>query len=98
PGVTNSMSALAQARGNDSPLLLLGGRAPNARWGMGSLQEMDHLPVVSSLVKSAATLNDADDAYRAVSEAMRTALSGRTGPVFVDGPIDVLFSAGEVPE
>ncbi len=98
PGVTNSLSAVAQARGNDSPLLVLGGRAPNARWGMGSLQEMDHLPVAESLVKSAVTLHDADDAYRTVAESMRAALSRRTGPVFVDAPIDVLFASGEVPE
>ena len=98
PGVTNSLSALAQARGNDSPLLVLGGRAPNARWGMGSLQEMDHVPVVSTLVKSAATLQDPEDAYRAVSESLRTARSRRNGPVFLDAPIDVLFAAGEVPE
>ena len=98
PGVTNAMSALAQARGNDSPLLLLAGRAPNVRWGMGSLQEMDHVPVVQTLVKSAATLQDAEEAFRATSEAMRLALSRRTGPIFLDGPIDVLFSAAEVPE
>ena len=98
PGVTNSLSAIAQARGNDSPLLVLGGRAPNARWGMGSLQEMDHVPVVSTLVKHAATIQDPDDAYRATSEAMRLALSRRTGPVFLDAPVDVLFGAGDVPE
>jgi thiamine pyrophosphate-dependent acetolactate synthase large subunit-like protein len=98
PGVTNAMSALAQARGNDSPLLVVGGRAPNARWGMGSLQEMDHVPVVATLVKSAATLQDAEDAYRTVSESLRTALSRRNGPVFLDAPIDVLFAAAEVPE
>jgi acetolactate synthase-1/2/3 large subunit len=98
PGVTNSISALAQARGNDSPLLVVAGRAPNARWGMGSLQEMDHLPVVGSLVKSAATLQDPEAAYAAVSQSLRTAVSRRTGPVFLDAPIDVLFAAGEVPE
>lgn len=98
PGVTNSVSAIAQARGNDSPLLLLGGRAPTSRWGMGSLQEMDHVPVLETLVKSAATLADAETAYRATSEAMRLALSSRTGPVFLDGPIDVLFSGADVPE
>jgi len=62
PGVTNSVSALAQAQGNDSPVFVVGGRAPNARWGMGSLQEMDHVEVVRSLTKKALTLNSADDA------------------------------------
>ena len=98
PGVTNSVSAVAQARSNDSPLLVLGGRAPNARWGMGSLQEMDHLPVLDTLVKRAATIQDAEDAYRATSEGIRLALSQRTGPVFLDAPVDVLFGPAEVPE
>src|SRR6266496_6487630 len=36
PGVTNGMSAIASASQNDSPMLVLGGRAPAMRWGMGS--------------------------------------------------------------
>jgi acetolactate synthase-1/2/3 large subunit len=42
PGVTNGMSALAGAQQNASPLVVLGGRAPEMRWGSGSLQEIDH--------------------------------------------------------
>ena len=98
PGVTNSLSALAQAHGNDSPLFVVGGRAPVARWGMGSLQEMDHVGVVRSLTKKATTLDSAEDAYSAAAEAMRTALSRRTGPVFMDVPIDVFFGAADLPE
>src|SRR3989442_5215042 len=52
PGVTNSATALAQALANDSPMFLIGGRAPVARWGMGSLQEMDHVEVVRSLTRT----------------------------------------------
>src|SRR3954465_1168124 len=40
PGVTNGMSAMAAANANESPMLVLGGRAPAMRWGQGSLQEM----------------------------------------------------------
>jgi len=98
PGVTNSVSALAQAQGNDSPVFVVGGRAPIARWGMGSLQEMDHVEVVRSLTKKALTLNSADDAYRTAAECMRSALSRRTGPVFMDIPIDVFFGAADLPE
>jgi acetolactate synthase-1/2/3 large subunit len=98
PGVTNSVSAIAAARQNDSPVLVLGGRAPDARWGMGSLQEMDHLAVVGSLVKSAQTLHAAEDAYRATAEGARTALSQRTGPAFLDVPLDVFFGSADPPE
>src|ERR1700677_1889202 len=41
PGVTNGMSAIASASQNDSPMLLLGGRAPAFRWGRGSLPAID---------------------------------------------------------
>src|SRR5437867_3519476 len=96
PGVTNAVSAIAAARQNDSPVLFLGGRSPVARWGMGSLQEMDHLPVVGSLTKSAATVPDADHAYPMTAEAIHAALSHRTGPVFLDVPADVFMAVGDL--
>src|SRR6476469_2508826 len=54
-GVTNGMSAIACAQADGVPLVTFGGRAPEMRWGMGSLQEIDHLPFVEPLVKSAHT-------------------------------------------
>jgi acetolactate synthase-1/2/3 large subunit len=96
PGVTNTISPLAQARQNDSPLLVIGGRAPMARWGMGSLQELDQLPIVSSLTKSARTLESAERAQELAEEAVRMALTPRTGPTFLDVPLDVFLSVGDV--
>jgi len=60
---------------------------------MGSLQEMDHVEVVKSLTKKATTLASAEEAYSLAAECMRTALSRRTGPVFMDVPIDTFFGA-----
>src|SRR5438270_58100 len=74
PGVTNAVSSMAAAHLNDSPVLFLGGRSPVSRWGMGSLQEMDHLPVVGPLTRSAATVLEAGDAYPMTAQAIRTAL------------------------
>jgi acetolactate synthase-1/2/3 large subunit len=98
PGVTNSVTAIAQAQSGDSPVFVIGGRAPDARWGMGSLQEMDHVAVVQSLTKKAMTLRSAEEAYGAAADCMRVALSRRTGPVFMDVPLDVFFGAADVPE
>ena len=98
PGVTNSMSTLAGAWANDSPLLVIGGRSPLATQGMGSLQELDHLPLVRSVTKFAQTVRSPEDAYRTVSEAMRAALSARSGPAFLDVPADVFFGAADAPE
>ncbi|OLD50269.1 MAG: hypothetical protein AUI42_04155 [Actinobacteria bacterium 13_1_40CM_2_65_8] len=98
PGVTNSVTALAQALSADSPMFVIGGRAPAARWGMGSLQEMDHVAVVQSLTKKALTLGSPEEAYSVAADCMRTALSRRTGPVFMDIPLDVFYGADDVPE
>jgi acetolactate synthase I/II/III large subunit len=97
PGVTNGMSAIASASQNQSPLLVLGGRAPQFRWGQGSLQEIDHLPFVRPLTKFAATARDAAEIPGLVDEAIRAALSPRSGPAFVDVPLDVVFSEADAP-
>ncbi len=100
PGVTNGVSALTTASFNGSPLLVLGGRAPQARWGSGSLQELDHVAIVSSVTKSATTVTDPSATAAVVAEAARRALTPHRGPTFVDVPMDVLFApaAAEVPE
>jgi thiamine pyrophosphate-dependent acetolactate synthase large subunit-like protein len=97
PGVTNSISAVAAAQSNDSPLLLVGGRAPEARWGMGSLQEMDHVPLLAPVTKLATTLKSAGEAYGATIRGLATALTPRTGPVFFDVPFDTFLSAEDFP-
>src|SRR3954454_5960617 len=95
PGVTNGMSALAGAKLNRSPLVVLGGRAPEMRWGSGSLQEIDHLPFVTPLTKSAETVKETGDCGAATARAIDTALRGPTGPTYVDYPLDVVFMDGE---
>src|SRR3954470_20450996 len=97
PGVTNGMSAIASAQANGSPIVVLGGRAPAMRWGMGSLQEIDHVPFVAPLVKSARTADSPSHGAELVDEAMRISLEPPTGPTFVDFPLDHVFSEGPAP-
>ena len=97
PGITNGVSAITSAHFNGSPLVVLGGRAPEGRWGAGSLQELDHVPIVASITKSAATVKASTDAARMVQAAARTALSPHRGPTFLDFPLDVFGpSSGEL--
>jgi thiamine pyrophosphate-dependent acetolactate synthase large subunit-like protein len=91
PGVTNGMSAVASAQMNASPLVVLGGRAPAGRWGMGSLQEIDHVPFVAPLTKLATTADSTASIPGLVDEALRTAAEPPTGPTFVDFPLDHVF-------
>lgn len=98
PGVTNGMSALGSAQMNNSPMLVLGGRAPAMRWGMGSLQEIDHVPFVRPLTKLAATAETTAEIPGLIEEALATALRPQSGPTFVDLPLDVVFSEAPEPE
>ncbi len=98
PGVTNGMSAMASAQSNHSPMLILGGRAPAGRWGMGSLQEIDHVPFVRPLTKLAATPESAAEIPGLVDEALTTALAPYGGPTFVDFPMDYVFMEASEPD
>jgi acetolactate synthase I/II/III large subunit len=95
PGVTNGISGITSAHFNASPVMVLGGRAPAFRWGAGSLQEMDHLPLVSSITKHAATVASTDKIPGAVSAALTAAMTAHRGPAFLDFPLEVIFSTGE---
>ncbi len=95
PGVTNGISAIAGAQANCSPVSVLGGRAPELRWGSGSLQEIDHLPFVSPLVKSAATVKEPGRIAAMTAAALDLALAAPSGPTFLDYPLDVVFTEAE---
>ena len=92
------MSAVTSAWFNGSPIVVLGGRAPQGRWGAGSLQELDHVPILASITKQATTITDPAKAGAAVHGAAALAVEPHRGPVFVDFPLDVFGPAsGEVP-
>ncbi|MFW0794976.1 acetolactate synthase [Gordonia sp. CPCC 205515] len=92
PGVTNGVSAVAQAQFAGSPLVVVGGRAPANRWGTGSLQELDQPPILAPVTKLARTLPTAADVAAGVHEAFTVAGAPHRGPVFVDVPMDEFFS------
>jgi acetolactate synthase-1/2/3 large subunit len=91
PGVTNGVSAVTQAHFSGSPLVVLGGRAPNARWGTGSLQELDQPPLLHTVTKLSETAHTLDRITPTVDAAFTAARSSHRGPAFVDIPMDELF-------
>jgi acetolactate synthase I/II/III large subunit len=97
PGVTNGISAVTTAWFNGTPLLVLGGRAPDYRWGTGSLQELDQPPLLAPITKAASTVHDVASLGRATDDAFTLASSPHRGPVFLDVPMDTLFSRTPVP-
>jgi thiamine pyrophosphate-dependent acetolactate synthase large subunit-like protein len=96
PGVTNGVSAITQAQFSGSPLVVIGGRAPSNRWGMGSLQELDHAPLVAPVTKSARTVHQVSEIASAVDDAFTLAGSSHRGPTFLDVPMDQFFDKASV--
>ena len=98
PGVTNGMSAITSAFFCGSPMVVLGGRAPAARWGSGSLQEVDHIPIVAEVTKRAVTAQKTGDIYDEVTASLLAAAVAPRGPTFVDIPVDQFFDRAAPPE
>ena len=96
PGVTNAVSGIAQAYFNGVPLLTVGGRAPQFRWGTGALQELDHPPILAPITKLSTTARTAAEVARVMDDALRAAEASHRGPVFVDVPMDELYSRAEI--
>src|SRR5215469_3186892 len=94
PGVTNGVSAVTTAHFNGSPLVVLAGRAPDGRWGSGSLQELDHPPLLAPVTKRAWTVHMPGQVGAAADEALTLASSRHRGPVFLDASLEALYGAG----
>jgi acetolactate synthase-1/2/3 large subunit len=85
------VSAVTTAHFNGSPVVVLAGRAPDYRWGSGSLQEIDHPALVRAVTKRAWTEHDTARVGPAVDEAFRLAAARHRGPVFLDMSPEALF-------
>lgn len=98
PGVTNTITAVKNAQMAQSPVLLIGGATPTLLKNRGSLQDIDQLSLMKSLVKwqtSVGTLAQLDEAMR---YGLAVAREGVPGPVFVEAPIDLLYPRAMVRE
>ena len=92
PGVTNGVSAIATSWFNGSPVVVVGGRAPQFRWGSGALQELDHPPILREVTKLATTVAQPELIGPEVAAAFQLATSPHRGPVFLDVPMDHLYT------
>ena len=98
PGVTNTLTALTNARMARSPMLLIGGATATVLRGRGSLQDIDQMDVIRPHVKHAERVSRVADIVSVLERAFRVAHEGVPGPVFVELPVDVLYSEAIVRE
>ncbi len=92
PGVTNTITAVKNAQLAQSPVVILGGATGTILKGRGSLQDIDQMALFRPHVKHAATVGRLRDLEPAVETALRVAREGVPGPVFVECPVDLLYS------
>lgn len=98
PGVTNTLTALTNARMARSPMLLIGGATATVLRGRGSLQDIDQMAVIRPHVKHAERVSRVADIVHVLERALRVAREGVAGPVFVELPVDVLYAEDQVRE
>ena len=95
PGFLNGLVALANATTNCFPMVQISGSSERHLVDLqrGDYEEMDQLAAAKMFAKAAYRVSRAEDIGRGIARAIRTAVSGRPGGVYLDIPAAVL---GEV--
>ncbi len=91
PGVTDVVTAAANAQRAGVPMLIIGGAGPTVNKHQGSLQDMDHVELMRPITKWSATVPTTKRLGEYVEMAFRHAMTGVPGPVFLEMPLDVLM-------
>src|SRR5688572_25581132 len=96
PGVTDAVTAVANAYRAQVPMVLIGGQGARmlSQFGgqdRGSLQDMNHVELLRPITKWAVSVPEGRRLQEYVQSAFRVATSGVPGPVFLEMPLDTLF-------
>src|SRR5215467_131216 len=92
PGVTNTVTAIANASLARAPVLLIGGCTSRPQANMGPLQDIPHVDILRPVTRTARTARVPDQVIRELDEAVARAMgdNGEPGPVYLEFPTDVL--------
>lgn len=95
PGVTNTVTGMANASLARMPVLLIGGCTSRPQANMGPLQDIPHVDILRPVCRQSRTLRIADQVVRELDEAVSRAFGdlGEPGPVYLEIPTDVLRTA-----
>ena len=96
PGVIHAFAGLANAKENCWPMILIGGASPTYQNGMGAFQEERQTELAAPYCKYAHKIEHVERIPYYVEQAIRTSLTGRPGPVYLDFPDDII--RGEIDE
>lgn len=95
PGVTNLITGIACAYADSIPMLVITGQVSTASFGKGAFQEsschgVDVVNMLKPVTKSSVMIPSAEKIGDVVRAALRTAMSGRKGPVHINFPMDFM--------
>lgn len=94
PGATNALTGVACAMADGVPLMLLTGQTPTRQFGKGAIQDstrlgVDSVGLLAGVAKLSINVPSPERAQDVLEGAIRSALTGRVGPVHVSLPVDV---------
>lgn len=89
-GTTLGSIGMYVAYTDSTPVLLISNHVPYDTFGKGNMQEMDEVSFFKPITKWSAVLIEPNMAMWTMETALRTAIGGRRGPVFIQLPIDVM--------
>ncbi|MBQ4380657.1 MAG: biosynthetic-type acetolactate synthase large subunit [Bacteroidaceae bacterium] len=84
PGATNTVTGIADAMIDSTPMVVIAGQVGVAMLGTDAFQEVDVVGVTSPITKWSYQIRRAEDVAWAVARAFYIAKSGRPGPVVLD--------------
>jgi acetolactate synthase-1/2/3 large subunit len=95
PGITDVVTALANAYRAGVPMVCIGGAGPKALCDMGSLQDMDSVTLMRPISKWSVQVPEVGRIEEYIDAAFRIAQSNVPGPVYLEMPLDLLMSTAE---
>ena len=84
PGATNTVTGLADAMLDSTPIVLISGQVASSTLGTDAFQEINFIEITNSVTKWNCQVKRAEDIPEAIAKAFYIASSGRPGPVVVD--------------
>lgn len=92
PGATNLLTAIADAKLDSVPLLIITGQVATPAMGSDAFQEVDVLGLSLSITKHSFLVDNIEDLPDTLEKAWELTHTGRPGPVLIDVPKDIFLA------
>jgi acetolactate synthase I/II/III large subunit len=98
PGVTNLLTAIADAKLDSIPLVAISGQVPLSAIGTDAFQEVDAYGLTIPITKHNFLIRNINELFTVIPEAFKIAVEGRPGPVLIDIPKNIQNEVIELEE